>query len=285
MAEDQNLGGGIQNVCGGLQNLHSHTTYCDGVLSAEEMVRAAIDKGFDSIGFSEHSYVRFEKTYSMSLEQTQAYSLEVNSLKKKYVNEIEIFLGIEQDCFSESPTDGFDYIIGVAHYIKLDGEYETVDAGSKNQKWIAERHFGGDYIKMAEAYFETVAGITEKMEADVIGHFDLVAKYNSSGSLFDEKHPKYVSSAIDAMTELLKKCRLFEINTGAMYRLGKSEPYPSVFLLRELHKRGGEVILSSDSHDAASLGYKFFDMIELLKTCGFKYLKRLTGEGFIDIAL
>ena len=273
---------GFQNLPGGFQNLHSHTTYCDGALSAEKMVEAAIQKGCGSIGFSEHSYVSFEKKYSMSLDDTQKYKKEINTLKKKYKGTIEIFLGVEQDYFSEGPAEGFDFIIGTSHYISLGGQYETVDAGSKNQKSIAEQHFGGDFIRMAEAYFETVAGITGKMNADIIGHFDLITKYNFAGSLFDETHPRYVTAAMDAMLEILKKCRLFEVNTGAMYRLGKPEPYPSEFLLRELCKRGGEVILSSDSHDAQSLGHNFGDMRRLLNKCGFKCIKRLTENGFID---
>ena len=34
-------------------NLHSHTTFCDGKNSAEEMVVSAIDHGFDVFGFSD----------------------------------------------------------------------------------------------------------------------------------------------------------------------------------------------------------------------------------------
>ena len=37
-----------------IQNLHSHTTFCDGKNTPEEMVRAAIALGMDSLGFSGH---------------------------------------------------------------------------------------------------------------------------------------------------------------------------------------------------------------------------------------
>ena len=39
-----------------LQNLHTHTTYCDGRDTPVEMIESAIAQGFDSIGFSGHSY-------------------------------------------------------------------------------------------------------------------------------------------------------------------------------------------------------------------------------------
>ena len=38
------------------QNLHTHCTYCDGKNTLEEMVLAAIDKGFSSLGFSSHCF-------------------------------------------------------------------------------------------------------------------------------------------------------------------------------------------------------------------------------------
>ena len=41
------------------QNLHTHTIYCDGINTPEELVEAAIAKGFDSIGFSGHSYMSY----------------------------------------------------------------------------------------------------------------------------------------------------------------------------------------------------------------------------------
>ena len=47
-------------------NLHTHTTWCDGKNTAEEMVRSAIESGFDVLGFSGHSYTSFDESYCMS---------------------------------------------------------------------------------------------------------------------------------------------------------------------------------------------------------------------------
>ena len=264
----------------GFQNLHTHTSYCDGKLPPEAMIKAALEKGCDSIGFSEHSYVPFDREYSMDPATTREYVREISALKQKYEGTIEIFTGIEHDYYTAIPAKGLDFYIGAVHYVKKGGEYVTVDAGAGHQKQMAETYFGGDYYAMAEAYFATIAGIMDKTEADIIGHFDLIAKYNFDGNLFDEQHPRYTTAALDAMEEILKNCRLFEVNTGMMYRFGKKEPYPSVFLLKELHERGGEVILASDSHDAESLCHDFDGVRELLKTCGFKYIQRLTKDGF-----
>ena len=37
-----------------IQNLHTHSTYCDGADTPEEMIETALEKGFTSIGFSGH---------------------------------------------------------------------------------------------------------------------------------------------------------------------------------------------------------------------------------------
>ena len=54
-------------------DFHTHSTYCDGKLSLEEMTEAAILKKMDAIGFSGHSHTSFDETYCMSTEDTEKY--------------------------------------------------------------------------------------------------------------------------------------------------------------------------------------------------------------------
>jgi len=141
---------GENNLKTGYQNLHTHTTYCDGDLTPEEMVVAAIQKGGGSIGFSEHSYVPFDLEYSMSLEDTPSYISEVNSLKKKYGDVIDVFLGLEIDYFTDIIPDGLDYRIGATHHVEKDRNYITVDGHAEHLHKMAAEHFGGDYYAMVE---------------------------------------------------------------------------------------------------------------------------------------
>ena len=269
----------------GFQNLHTHTTYCDGLLAPEAMIKAALKKGCDSIGFSEHSYITFDDIYSMSPEITRDYVREINALKDKYKDEIEVFVGLEADhCTAWMPKE-LDYVIGAVHYLNAGDVFVSVDAGARDQKSMVDDYFGGDYYKMTEDYFEALVDAIKITNADIVGHFDLVAKYNFNGRLFDETHPRYISAALKSIDLIMENCKLFEVNTGAMYRFNKPEPYPTSFLLKEIRARGGEVILSSDSHDSESLCHKFEDMQEFLKTCGFDYIKRLTKDGFVDVKI
>ena len=269
----------------GYQNLHTHTTYCDGKQSAEDMIVAAIGKGGGSVGFSEHSFVHFDLDYSMPLAETPMYMAEIKMLREKYRDQIDVFLGLEADYFTDEIPEDLDYLIGSVHHIQKNGEHITVDATPERLEAARDKHFGGDFYTLVEAYFETISDITVKTKANIIGHFDLIRKHNEDGRLFDETHPRFIKSATDAMDQILKNCSLFEINTGAMFRMGKKEQYPSTPLLKELKKRGGEILFTSDSHCTESLYYKFDEMQELAKSCGFVHIKHLTPDGFIDIKI
>ncbi|MDR0862917.1 MAG: histidinol-phosphatase HisJ family protein [Oscillospiraceae bacterium] len=269
-----------------LSNFHAHTTYADGANTAEEMVLAAIAKGLVEFGISEHGHTSISwDDYNMTPESMPLYFAEMRGLQAKYAGQIELFCGVEQDAYGDLPTDGADYIIGSTHFIESRGEFLIVDNGAAGQLESVNAHFGGDFIAFAEAYFAAEANIARITKCDIVGHFDLVNKNNERDRLFDTAHPRYRAAALTAMEEILKTCRLFEINTGAMYRVGRSEQYPQDWLLRELRARGGEVILSSDSHDCDSIGFRFAEMEELLRVCGFKSRKTLTRDGFIDIPL
>ena len=111
----------------------------------------------------------------------------------------------------------------------------------------------------------------------IIGHFDLITKFNEGGRLFDESDPRYTdawTAALDRLTgpainELPEKDRLiFEINTGAMSRGYRTSPYPSGEILTEIARRGIPVILSSDSHDKSTLLYGFDEAEALSEELG-----------------
>ena len=160
---------------------------------------------------------------------------------------------MEKDIFSDEDTSGLDYVIGSTHYFHFGGEYPAVDAGADVLADAIERHFDGDALAMCEAYFDNVSRIGETIRPTIVGHFDLVTKYNRGGRFFDESAPRYVAAWQRAADKLLETCSLFEINTGGMFRAGCTRPYPSEEIIEYIKARGGKFILSSDSHSAETL--------------------------------
>ncbi len=240
-----------------LGDYHVHTSFCDGTASPAEMAAAAFRQGLSALGFSGHSHTAFDGSWCMSSAGTAAYRAEVSRLREAYAGRMKVLCGVEQDYYSEEPTQGYDYVIGSVHYLRAKGEYLPVDESADHQRRAAEAHFGGDLLAFAEAYFDTVSRVPEIPGCRVVGHFDLVSKFNEGGVLFDEGHPRYVAAWRAAADRLLRSGLLFEVNTGAVSRGYRSVPYPAPPILRYLAERGGRFLLSSDSHRPDTLCFGF----------------------------
>lgn len=251
-------------------NFHTHTTHCDGKSTAEETVKAAIEKGMTALGFSGHAYTPFDTTYCMSIEETEKYKTEILELKKKYAGQIHIFCGLEMDYFSEFDTKGFDYIIGSVHYVEKGGEYFPVDESEAAFQDNIRRGWNGDVYAFAEDYFALVSRVAENTQADIIGHFDLITKFNEGEKLFSENDPRYVGAWDRALKGLISAGKPFEINTGAMQRGYRSAPYPSVPILKKIKEYGGKIIISSDCHRADAVDFAFDTAVKIAKTAGFE---------------
>ncbi len=130
-----------------LSNFHTHTLFCDGDNSAEEMVLSAIDKGFSALGFSGHGYTDFDLSYCM--RDISQYIAEINRLKEKYKNKIDIFLGIEEDSKCLQNRSDFDYIIGSSHYTFVNGKTFSLDSSYEGFKECLNE-WNGDVLALAE---------------------------------------------------------------------------------------------------------------------------------------
>ena len=84
-----------------LQNLHTHSTFCDGADSPEEIIETAIDKGFSGVGFSSHSYMHFSTGKSMPVNRETEYKKEISVLKEKYKGKIDIRIALECESFPQ----------------------------------------------------------------------------------------------------------------------------------------------------------------------------------------
>lgn len=269
----------------GKQNLHTHTTYCDGVDSPQEMVEAAIKKGFDSIGFSGHSYMCYNPEQSMSIEGTEKYKNEICKLKEEYKGKIKIFCGLEFDMYSKVDLTGYDYLIGAVHYFSVGDEVIGFDRSQEAVKDIINKYFNGNGMNYARAYYDTLARLPEYGKFDIIGHFDLITKHRDNIQFFDEDSDEYKRLVIQAAEKLVGKIPYFEVNTGAIARGYRKTPYPALFIIKELKRLGFKAVISSDCHNKNMLDCSFDVAADLLKEAGYKERYILTETGFIPVLL
>ena len=146
-------------------NLHTHTSFTDGADTAEAMVRAALERGFFSLGFSDHMP---DGWWRIPPETVAEYRAEALRLKEKYFGQIEIAVGAERDFSVPLPHDGWDYLIDSVHTFRVGGEYFPVDHSREDLLRTLTERFGGDGLRMAADYYGMVCRCIEERDGRVL---------------------------------------------------------------------------------------------------------------------
>ena len=265
-----------------LTNYHTHTTLCDGKSTPEEVVRSAIEKGFSAIGFSGHAITDFDTSYC--LKDIDAYIAHINSLKEKYKKEIQIYVGIEEDALQWTDRNKFDYLLGSSHYLEKNGTYYQLDCGVEQLTQCLEA-FLGDPLALAEAYYTQFCTYIKERKPDIVGHFDLITKYEESQTNWFFPNEAYHRLSEKFMKIAAQNDVIFELNTGGIARGIRTTPYPYENLLHILKQENAKLILNSDSHHKDTIDCYFSEAKKYLKDIGFQYLYALYNNEFQKVPL
>ena len=263
-------------------SLHTHTIGFDGHNTEEEMVRRAIELGWDKIGFSNHFIVyerieeapmyhnakmrSYDSIYSSSFDKVVAkfekHYAEIDRLRDE--KGFEILKGMEVDFFAgEKWRKGFeeavaylkpDYLIGSAHFI----EYEGVLCNSHDLKKAPKT----EQQKMLTRYWQNVRVTANSQLFDFLAHIDLMKKV---GLGQEEEWRDEEQKTIRAIKE---SGVMIEINTSA-FKNG-NEPYPSKRIMQMIANEGITVLLSDDAHNTERLGDDFDRAYKMAQNCGIK---------------
>lgn len=265
-----------------LTDLHIHTLFCDGKSTPEEMVRSALAKGFTAIGFSGHAPAAFAQNYC--LRDMPGYIAEVKRLQEAYRGRIRIYLGAEEEAGAPIDRAGFDYIIGSCHHAEKDGRLYPLDWKRELLQQAIDA-FGGDPCALAENYYSRFSKYILERKPEVVGHFDLLTKFDEMDTPLFSHDPRYHTLAEKYLRMAMESGCVFEVNTGAISRGYRKSPYPAVNLLQCLQKHGGKVTVNSDSHNVSAIGAAFTEAKALLREVGFTHIYQLTDAGFVPTAI
>lgn len=268
-----------------LSTMHSHTTYCDGDNSPVKMAEAAYKLGFVSFGFSGHSHLPYKAGYEMKMEKEKFYRKEIQDLKEQYNGKMEILLGLELDADSEYPDFKYDYLISSVHQLHINGNWYAVDHCKADFDECVNAFGGID--NMIKAFYSATITAALRDDIDIVGHIDLIGKFNEDNAYFnpnDEQYLNAVFGAIDAISEKRPDI-VFEINTGAISRGYRTTPYPDIPVLKYLAQKGARLMLNSDTHSADTIDYAYDKALDCCKKAGVKKLYRLRKHGFEEIEI
>lgn len=264
-------------------DLHTHTSFCDGKREAEATLLEAISRGYHTIGISGHSYTDFDTHYCMTDEA--GYRAELERLKALYADRISLQIGIEMDALAGERRPWVDYIIGSVHYFKTPSGLFDVDNSPAEMARALSKGYGGNQHAMIDAYFASVVDVATRLRPEIVGHFDLITKFEEIGSPLDTQSDYYYGAALDALAATVRVAPRLEMNSGAISRGYRSEAYPSDKLISAALELGARFILTSDAHAPENIGYAFSESAERLIRLGCTTVDVRRGDAFETFSL
>lgn len=223
-------------------------------------------KGFSRIGFSSHVSFPEGGEFVLDPAKGSAYACEIRSLAKKYAGQITVCLGAEADYIPGVTTParsryaelGLDYLIGSIHYVvAADGARVPVDHTPELLARGIRDHFGDCAEAFVRRYFVQQREMVSQFDFDVVGHLDLVRKFNAKHPYFDEGAAWYRDELEKTADAVAASGKIAEVNTGAISRGWLDDAYPSSAFRDLLRARGVRFILSADAHAADAIDCAF----------------------------
>lgn len=242
-------------------------SYCDHAAGTlREVLNAAVAKGFQSYGVSEHAPREAENLlYPEEVEMGwdvaklisdfERYAHDITALAEEFADRLSILKGLEAEA---APRAGyveimlgykrrfdFDYMVGSVHYledISIDGPQEMFDQA-------LESH--GGLERLCVSYYRAVAEMVENLRPEVVAHLDLVRKNAPSNESVEVVG---IREAARATLDVIREhgC-ILDLNTAG-YRKGLGSPYPASWLVHEAHTMGIPFCFGDDSHGPEQVG-------------------------------
>lgn len=258
---------------------HTHTEYCPHGSGeyAEEMIRRAIELGYENYSITEHAPLPEEfllsdvskiyamDDFNMKSSEVEHYLKSMHRLKDKYKSEINIKVGFEFDYiedYEEYLRDFLDEYHGCiddsiisVHYLKGSGGLRAIDFSPCDFK-EGILDFYGSFKDVENAYFKTIAAL---IKADLgeykprrIGHITIYRKFEKYNFGGGESIPK--ASIPDFIAQmLLEKNIQLDYNLSGYKKPYLKDSYPPAYLLDSLTKKGIILVPGSDAHSSKEL--------------------------------
>ena len=153
-----------------------------------------------------------------------------------------------------------DYLMGSVHHI---GNW-LIDSEKQVEEWKRR-----DVDQVYKQYFDLVQALVKTRLFDIVGHLDLVKKFNF--------RPKCDLNdlLLETVKTIGKSGMCIEVNTGGL-RKPCREVYPSKGLLKMCFDIGLPITFGSDAHSPEDVGTGFEKAAHLVKAIGYDEIVRFT---------
>ncbi len=239
-------------------------------------MRDAIGLGLEEICFTDHvdygikvdwdsgEEIRWRNGEPFANVDYPRYFAKIADLQEKYGDRIGIRRGLELGVQSHT-IDAYNRL---TEKYPLDFAILSIHQVHDQEFWNGEFQEGRTQAEYNEEYYREMLRVVQSFKHySVLGHMDLIVRYDKAGVYPFEK-------VKDLITEILKVViadgKGIELNTSSV-RYGLSDTQPSRDILRLYRELGGQIItLGSDSHRPDHLGAHIASSMELLKELGYE---------------
>lgn len=233
---------------------HVHTARCGhagGTMRA--YVEAALARGLHEVAFTDHVPLYFlpgedpDPGLAMTRAELPEYVGEVLALREEFAGRIDVLLGLEAD-YAEGheaalgeilAAHDWDVVLGSVHWVAGDW-IDAPGAGARHER-------EGTATLWAE-YYRLLSKAAATRFFDVLTHFDLPKKFGH------RMPPELARHEADAVAAARGAGVAVEVSSAGL-RKTVGEEYPAPPLLARLVAAGVPIILSSDAHAPAEVGW------------------------------
>ncbi len=272
------------------KDYHTHTLYSNhGQGHPREMAAIAVERGMTALGFSEHFPLPegFSEPSgggsNMHWNQIEQYVQEVREAQAEFGHRLKIMLGYEVDYMPNHHLEmqgnlaayPADYYVGSIHIVdrfRSDHENWLIDFTPETFEEGLQENGGPQAVYTR--YYQLIREFAQNFPHQIVGHLDLIKKFNANQRFFDNQSEAYLSE-VEATLDVLKATgKIVEINTAGLFK-GVGELYPSDPILQMLLQRHIPICLSSDAHRPEHVAREFPATWDKLLKLGFEQLTGL----------
>ena len=256
---------------------HVHTEFSDdSAYPMVDVIRDAVEMGMEEICITDHVDYGVKKDWDqgeisyrngepLANVNYPGYMEKIRQMKETWGDKIRIRTGMEFGVQRHTIPEfeklfhrySFDFIILSIHQVE-DKEF-----------WTQDFQRGKTQEEYNLRYYEELLTVVEKYKNySVLGHMDLIARYDEAG-IYPFEKIKLMADKI--LKIVIAEGKGIEINTSS-HRYGLQDTMPSADILKLYRDLGGKILtIGSDSHKPEQLGAYIEETKELLKDIGFQY--------------
>jgi len=264
-----------------MYDYHMHSYFStDCAIPVKEMIEGAIAAGMKEIAITDHVDYEYNSTEIQFDFDVEVGLHEYEVTGSEFADRITVRKGIEIGiqphvlgrCSVLVNMHAFDFVIASVH-----------NSGKQDL-------YNGDFYRdrtpeeaLLFFYDELYHMLKNYKDYSVIGHFDIVKRYNDDvKALSFEKYREVIAKPL---MEIIKAGKGIELNLSG-FRQGLGESLPSFDVLKLYRELGGEIItIGSDSHVPETIGDQFRLGVEMLRKAGFENVYRFERMQPISVPL